>query len=46
MSLQVSYTGSEGTRIDNLNLNLVIDRVPMLENPNGVGIEQWIAVQG
>lgn len=44
MSLQVSYVAVSGNRSEGLALTLVIDRVPSLENPNGVGIEQWIAV--
>ena len=27
-------------------LGVGVERVPSLENPNGVGIEQWIATQG
>lgn len=45
MSIQISYVSVTGNRTDSLALTLVIDRVPSLENPNGVGIEQWIAVQ-
>jgi len=49
--LQVSYkSGGAGAgtsdRNENLNVTLVIDRVPSIENPNGVGIEQWISTQG
>ena len=43
MPLQVSYRAGQNSRVDNLNLNLVVERVPSLENPNGVGIEQWVA---
>ncbi|MDD9899770.1 MAG: type IVB secretion system apparatus protein IcmL/DotI [Alphaproteobacteria bacterium] len=43
LPLQVSYSGRM-QRTDNLKVTLVIERVPSLENPNGVGIEQWIAV--
>lgn len=44
MPLQVTYRNGAQTRTDNLKLNLVIERVPSLENPNGVGIEQWVAL--
>jgi intracellular multiplication protein IcmL len=43
LPLTVKFTSSAGTRTDNMMIRLVIDRVPSLENPNGVGIEQWIA---
>jgi intracellular multiplication protein IcmL len=49
MNLQVTYksAGAGGaSRTDNLKLNLVVERVPSLENPNGVGISQWVATQG
>lgn len=44
MPLAVTYRG-EGhiSRTDTLNLQLVVERVPSLENPSGVGIVQWIA---
>lgn len=45
LPLNVTYVGSgSSSRVDNLTLQLVIDRVSSLENPNGVGIEQWIAM--
>lgn len=40
----ISYQSGAKTRSDNLMINLTVVRVPRLENPNGVGIEQWIAV--
>lgn len=48
MNLQVTYksAGQGSSRTDNLKLNLVVERVPSLENPNGVGIAQWVATQG
>lgn len=46
LPLQVNYDSLSTARNDNLNVTLVIERVPSLENPNGVGIEQWIATQG
>lgn len=45
LPLAVTYQAGAATRTDNLKVRLVIDRVPSLENPNGVGIEQWIATQ-
>lgn len=45
MPIQVGYQGMSNTRVDNLKLNLVVERVPSLENPNGVGIAQWVATQ-
>lgn len=43
MPLQVTYRNGANTRSDTLQLNLVVERVPSLENPYGVGIAQWIA---
>ena len=40
----LSYQAGSKTRRDNLLITLVVVRVPRLESPNGVGIEQWIAV--
>ena len=40
----ISYQSGAKTRSDNLMINITVVRVPRLENPNGVGIEQWIAV--
>lgn len=45
MPLNVTYRGDKLARVDKLELNLVIERVPSLENPYGVGIEQWVAAQ-
>ena len=44
LPLNVSYQSGNATRHDSLMLRMVIERVPSLENPNGVGIEQWIAM--
>lgn len=44
MPLQVEYRAKDQARTDNLRLRLVVERVSSLENPNGVGIQQWIAV--
>ncbi len=43
LPLTVTYQSGTSTRTDNMNVTLVIDRVPSLENPSGVGIDQWIA---
>jgi intracellular multiplication protein IcmL len=43
MPLRVTYKSGSQSRVDNLNIALVIERVPSLENPAGVGIEQWVA---
>lgn len=42
----LSYQSGSKTRADNWIVTLVVVRVPRLESPNGVGIAQWIAVQG
>ncbi len=44
MPLQVEYRAREQARTDNLRLRLVVERVSSLENPNGVGIQQWVAI--
>ena len=46
MPIILTYQSAAKTRSDSLLLTLVIVRVPRLESPNGVGIEQWIAVPG
>jgi len=43
LPLQVNYQSGQKSRTDNLMVRMVIDRVTSLENPYGVGIEQWIA---
>lgn len=40
----VTYSVGAKTRSDSLMVTVVVVRVPRLESPNGVGIEQWIAV--
>lgn len=42
----LAYQSGTKSRSDNLLVTLVIERVPRLESPNGVGIAQWIAVSG
>jgi intracellular multiplication protein IcmL len=44
MPLVLTYQSGAKTRSDSLLVTLVVVRVPRLENANGVGIEQWIAV--
>jgi intracellular multiplication protein IcmL len=44
LPLTVKYQSGTNSRTDNLMVELVITRVPSLENPDGVGIEQWVAV--
>lgn len=43
LPIVVTYQAGSQTRADNLLLTLLIVRVPKLESPNGVGIEQWVA---
>jgi intracellular multiplication protein IcmL len=40
----LSYQSGSKTRSDSLLVTVVIVRLPRLESPNGIGIEQWIAV--
>ncbi len=40
----LSYQAGSKMRSDDILLTLIVVRVPRLENPNGVGIEQWLAV--
>ena len=44
LPMVVNYQAGSQVRTDNLLITLVIVRVPRLESPNGVGIEQWVAV--
>lgn len=46
LPLIVTYVSGSQQRQDRLLVTVVIVRVPRLESANGVGIEQWIAVQG
>lgn len=43
LPIVVTYQAGSQNRADNLLLTLLIVRVPKLESPNGVGIEQWVA---
>lgn len=42
--LTVNYQSTGGSRTDRLLVRMLIVRVPRLESPSGVGIEQWIAM--
>lgn len=46
MPMIVTYQSGSKERTDRMIVTLVVVRVPRLESPNGVGIEQWIALQG
>ena len=41
--LVLTYQSGARTRSDKLLVTLVVVRMPRLESPNGIGIEQWIA---
>jgi intracellular multiplication protein IcmL len=43
LPLVLTYQSGTRTKSDNLLVTVVVVRVPRLESPNGVGIEQWIA---
>jgi intracellular multiplication protein IcmL len=43
MPMMVTYQFGSQQRDVSMNLRLTIVRVPKLESPNGVGIEQWVA---
>lgn len=45
LPLILSYQSGTKVKSDSLLVTIVIVRVPRLESPNGVGIEQWIAVK-
>lgn len=42
--LTVTFQSGTKKRSENYTVTMVVVRVPRLESPNGVGIEQWIAV--
>ncbi|MCC7305006.1 MAG: type IVB secretion system apparatus protein IcmL/DotI [Alphaproteobacteria bacterium] len=44
LPLVLTYQSGARTKSDNLLVTVVVVRVPRLESPNGVGIEQWIAI--
>ncbi|MBK67258.1 MAG: type IV secretion protein IcmL [Rickettsiales bacterium] len=46
MPLVVTYKSGSSSRPDSMMVRLTIVRVPTLDNPSGVGIEQWIAGGG
>ncbi len=43
LPLVLTYQSGARTRSDSLIVTFVVVRVPRLESPNGVGIEQWVA---
>lgn len=43
MPLVVTYKSGSSSRPDSMMVRLTIVRVPTLDNPSGIGIEQWIA---
>lgn len=44
LPMVITYQSGARTKSDSLLVTVVVVRVPRLESPNGVGIEQWIAV--
>jgi len=44
--LIVTYQSGSQRKTDSLRVTLTVVRVPKLESPNGVGIEQWISYYG
>lgn len=43
LPLMITYRAGNQSRTDNMQVTIVVERMPSLENPIGVGIEQWIA---
>ena len=43
LPLMVTYRAGAQSRTDNMQVQIVVERMPSLENPVGVGIEQWIS---
>ncbi|NBX67196.1 MAG: type IV secretion protein IcmL [Proteobacteria bacterium] len=46
LPMMVTYQIGQQQRNVSMNIRLLIIRVPKLESPNGLGIEQWIAYSG
>lgn len=44
LNITTSFGG--GSKSDSWNVKLTIVRVPVLESPNGIGIQQWLAMGG
>jgi len=44
--LIVTYQSGSQRKTDSLRVTLTVVRVPKLESPNGVGIEQWVSFYG
>ena len=45
MPMIVTYVTQSAKRSDSLLVEVIIVRVPRLESPNGVGIEQWLSAK-
>lgn len=43
LPLRVTYQAGQSSRTDSLLVTIYVERVSTLENPQGVGIDQWIA---
>lgn len=43
MPLVVTYKSGSSSRPDSMRIRLTVVRVPTLDSPSGIGIEQWIA---
>lgn len=46
MPMMITYQYGQQQRNVSMNIQLTVVRVPRLESPNGVGIEQWVAYSG
>lgn len=44
LPMVITYQAGSRTRSDNVLITMVVVRVPRLESPSGIGIEQWVAV--
>jgi intracellular multiplication protein IcmL len=44
--MNITTSSGAGQKSDSWNVKLTIVRVPVLESPNGVGIQQWLAMGG
>lgn len=46
LPMMVTYQYGQQQRNMSMNVRLIVVRVPKLESPNGLGIEQWVAYAG
>lgn len=46
LPMMITYQIGQQTRNVSMNIRLTIVRMPKLESPNGIGIEQWLAYSG